>query len=103
MYVVRLSLEAKAGEASATLKLLQDWIRDVGERAGVRASSTRLITGSLGPSQGVIELEFRVDALNELDSTWSYLESNPHHGVYLAQISTHLVSAPRWSTYLLVE
>lgn len=103
MYIARMQLTAQFGHLDACLEILRKWERDVGQRSGWRLSSTRLVVGQLGASQGSIEFEVRVDSLTDLESAWADLDKNPNHKAYMGEL-TPLVTTPlTWSVHRVVE
>jgi hypothetical protein len=97
MIIARWEFTCRFGKVDDCISILRRWERDVGDRAGWKASSVRVLTGYLGANDSQVEFEAHADNLSDLESVWASLESNPHHREYLKQLEHVVVpGSSRW-------
>src|SRR5262245_2675486 len=98
MFVARWQLTSRFGKQEDVVSLLRKWEMDVGQRAGWKTSSIRILTGFIGGSDSEVELEARFDNLTDLEGAWGDMGRNPHHKEYLKQMESVVVSSS-WKIY----
>ena len=103
MMVARWSIDAKFGDKQSVIDAMQRWLREIGPQAGVDASRTRLLTGSVGALESTIQTEHVVEDLAELQRLWDKLATIPAHKEWSKTLEPHVVSGTnRWEIYRLV-
>jgi len=100
MMVARWSITAKFGYKQDLLKLMFRWLEDVGSQVGLTRESHRILTGSVGALESVIETETVVKDLSELNAMWDKLAAIPAHAQWGKDIEPLVVSGTnRWTIY----
>lgn len=103
MLIARWSIDAKFGYKQHVIEAMQRWLREIGPQAGLDASRTRLLTGSVGVLESTIQTEHMVDDLAELQRTWDKLATIPAHKEWSKALEPHVVSGTnRWDIYRLL-
>ena len=103
MMVARWCIVAKFGYKQELLNLMQKWLSEVGEPAGFTRDKLRLITGSVGALEGVVQTEHIVEDLAELNALWDKIGANPAHKQWSKDIEPYVVSGTnRWEIYRIV-
>lgn len=103
MMVARWSMDAKFGDKQSVIDAMQSWLREIGPQAGLDASRTRLLTGSVGALESTIQTEHVVEDLAELQRIWDKLATIPAHKEWGKALEPHVVSGTnRWEIYRLV-
>jgi len=96
MYVARWQFTARFGHKDDCLKLLQKWDIDVAQRIGWR--SIRVLAGGIGVPETQIELEVKLDGLDDLEAAFRDLAKQPYHAEYQKQLADFIVSgSDRWT------
>jgi len=104
MYVARWHFTAQFGHKDEVLKLLQKWEIDVAHRIGWRAGSIRVLAGGLGVSETAIELEVKIDGLDDLQAAFRDMGTVPYHAEYQKQLAGMIVSGSDcWTVHQLVD
>lgn len=86
MLIARWQIRAQFGKTDAVVALLQKWEADVGQRIGWRLGAVRIAQGKLGLGTTEVELEVRVDTLNDLESAWADMKTVPYHAQYMQEL-----------------
>jgi hypothetical protein len=101
--VARWSIVAKFGYKQELLKLMERWVDEVGAQVGFTKDKMRLLTGSVGALESVIQTEHTVSDLNELNATWDKLAKIPAHAQWSKDIEPYVVSGTnKWEIYRIV-
>lgn len=104
MYVARWQFTARFGHKDDCLKLLQKWEIDVAHRIGWRAGSVRVLAGGIGVSETHIELEVKVDGMDDLEAAFRDMNGVPYHAEYTKQLGDLIVAgSDRWTLHKLVD
>lgn len=104
MYVARWQFTAKFGHKDECLSLLQKWEIDVAHRIGWRPGSIRVVAGGIGVPETSIELEVKIDGLDDLQAAFRDMAGVPYHAEYQKQLAAHVVSgSDRWTVLRLVD
>jgi len=103
MMVARWSITAKFGYKQDLLKLMYRWLDEVGPQVGLTKDNQRLLTGSVGVVESVIQTETIVKDLSELNAIWDKLAAIPAHMQWGKDIEPFVVSGSnRWEIYRLL-
>ncbi len=98
--VARWQVDARFGHKDAALALMREWWRDIAPRIGWDSAHARVLSGSLGVQESVIQVEVGLPSLSALDEAWSRLGRNPEQAQWAQALAPHVVSGtPRWSVY----
>jgi len=100
MMVARWSITAKFGYKQELLKLMYRWLEEIGPQVGYTKDNQRILTGSIGVPESVVQTETLVKDLAELNATWEKLASIPAHQQWGKEIEQYVVSGSnRWEIY----
>ena len=103
MMVARWCIVAKFGYKQELLKLMEKWLDEVGAQVGFTKDKVRLITGSVGALESMIQTEHTVNDLAELNATWEKLANIPAHTKWSKDIEPFVVSGTnKWEIYRIV-
>jgi hypothetical protein len=103
MMIARWSITAKFGYKQDLLKLMNRWLDEIGPQVGYTRDNQRILTGSVGVAESVIQTETTVKDLAELNATWEKLASIPAHQQWGKEIEPYVVSGSnRWEIYRLL-
>ena len=104
MMIARWTCEAKFGMKSEALALLKEWQTQIGEQVGYEAEHSRTITGSVGAKEAVIQDEFQIESLAELDEFFSKIAGVEMHADWGKRMSAVIVSGSSyWEVFRVVE
>src|SRR5258706_779653 len=104
MMVARWSIVAKFGYKQDLIALMQRWANEIGPQVGYTKDKIRLITGSVGALESVIQSEVMVKDLAELNATWEKLGAIPAHVQWSKDIEPFVVSGTnRWEVFRVIE
>lgn len=104
MMIARWSCEARFGMKSEALALLKEWQEQIGAQVGLEASRTRTITGSVGAKEALIQDEFEIGDLGELDEVFAKIAQVKMHADWGKKMSEVIVSgSTRWEVFRVVE
>lgn len=104
MMIARWSCEAKFGMKSEALALLKEWQEQIGAQVGMEASRLRTITGSVGAKEALIQDEFMIDNLTELDDFFSKIARVKMHADWGRKMSEVIVSgSTHWQVFRVIE
>jgi hypothetical protein len=100
MMVARWSIDAKFGYKQTVIDLMQRWLRDIGPQAGIGADKTRLLTGSIGALEAIVQSEHLVTDLSDLNRILERLGTIAAHKQWSKDLEPHVVSGTsRWEIY----
>jgi len=103
MLIARWSCEAKFGMKGEALALLKEWQEQIGAQVGMEAKRLRTITGSVGAKEALIEDEFEIDNLTQLDEFFSKIARVKMHADWGKKMSEVIVSgSTKWDVYRVV-
>ncbi|MCA0928801.1 hypothetical protein [Ruegeria profundi] len=68
MMIARWTCEAKFGMKSETLALHKEWAEQIGSQTDIDMLKSRIVTGSLGAKETIIQDEFETENFAELDA-----------------------------------
>ncbi|PNW80500.1 hypothetical protein CHLRE_07g319950v5 [Chlamydomonas reinhardtii] len=95
----RWCIDVEYGHKQTVTTLLQEWVSDVGARAGLTHTNTRLSSGSVGVAESRLELEVTFPSLSE----WEHFLANipaKEHKAWSQRVQGMIVGgSPRWELY----
>lgn len=104
MMIARWSCEAKFGMKAEALALLKEWQDQIGVQVGMEATRLRTITGSVGAREALIQDEFEIRDLTELDTFFSKLAQVKMHADWGKKMGEVIVSGSTyWDVFRVVE
>ncbi|MEM6988622.1 MAG: hypothetical protein AAF499_19105 [Pseudomonadota bacterium] len=66
MMIARWIVKAQFGKQAQAINLLEEWYAQIGSQTDVDLTTKRIISGSVGADEAVIETEFEIEDLAEL-------------------------------------
>jgi hypothetical protein len=100
MFVARWQFTGQFGRVDDVLSLLRKWEIDVGERAGWKSGSIRVVVGLVGATNSAVEFEVHVDSLADLEAAWNDMDRNPNHHEYMKQLGQVIVAGSNhWTVH----
>jgi hypothetical protein len=99
----RWCLDVRYGVKLDAVKLLQQWVRDIGSSAGLTSKNTCINSGSVGSPESRLELEVAFDTLAELEIFWASIPAEQHQqwSKEMQQLIVH--GSPVWEIYRTVD
>ena len=103
MMIARWSCEAKFGMKGEALALLKEWQEQIGAQVGMEAKRLRTITGSVGAKEALIEDEFEINDLTQLDEFFSKIAQVKMHADWGKKMSEVIVSgSTKWDVFRVI-
>jgi hypothetical protein len=104
MMIARWSIVVKFGHKEEALRLFNRWIEEIGPQVGFTKQNSRLVTGSVGVVESVIESEVQVRDLAELQQSWDKLSKIEAHRRWGKEVEPLVVSGTnRWEIFRVIE
>ena len=104
MMIARWTCEANFGMKSEALALLKEWQEQIGVQAGLDAARTRTITGSVGAKEAIIQDEFEIENLTELDEFFEKISKVEMHADWGKKLGQVIVSGSTyWEVFRVVD
>jgi hypothetical protein len=104
MFVARWIIDAKLGHKDDVKALCKRWEAEIGERAGMKRSASRTLTGSIGAPEGRFEFETQFATLADMEKAWTEMAKIPAHAKFGKELEPHIVSGSnRWEIFRIVE
>lgn len=104
MMIARWQIKARFGHKEAALDSMKRWIQDIGSQIGWTPDKVRVITGSVGAYESVIETEIAIKDLKELDDAWTKLSKLSPHKKWGQEFENLIVSGTaRWEIFRVVS
>lgn len=104
MMIARWHIEAKFGYKDDVIDLMKEWNEQVGKQAGLDVAEERMITGSIGAKEAVIETEVQIENLTQLDEFFDKISGVKIHKDWGRQLSEKVVSGSSyWEIFRVIE
>jgi|SRR6185437_3552122 hypothetical protein len=103
MLIARWQIDARFGHKQTAIELLRRWERDIGRQAGTGRMDFRILTGSVGARESLIEANHTVESLAQLESFFAAIGGIDAHKQWGKEIEPYVVSgSPAWTVYRMV-
>jgi hypothetical protein len=103
MMIARWQFIAKFGHKQEAIDLIEEWNKQIGAQTNIDVSKARIVTGSVGVSEGLVENEMEIDGLKDLDDFFTKIASIKMHGEWGAKMGEVIVSgSTRWEVFRVV-
>lgn len=103
MMIARWSCEAKFGMKGEALALLKEWQEQIGAQVGMESTRIRTVTGSVGAKEALIQDEFEIKDLTELDSFFDKIAKVKMHADWGRKMGEVIVSgSTKWEVLRVV-
>ena len=93
--IARWNFEARFGYKGEAITLIKEWNQQIGSQTDIDISSVRLITGSVGAKESVLQMEFPIADLTELDAFFSKIASVKMHSEWGKKMGERCESNPK--------
>lgn len=104
MMIARWTCEAKFGHKSEALALHKEWDEQIGVQTDIDVSRMRVLTGSVGAKEAVIQSEMEIANLAELDAFFDKIASIEMHAEWGKKFADVVVSGSTyWEVFRIVE
>jgi len=102
MMIARWTVEARFGRKTEALDLLQQWFEQIGSQTDIDISTKRILSGSVGAGEGVIEAEFEIRGLGDLQDFFNKIATIKMHAEWGPKMGEVIVSGTaNWQVYRL--
>ncbi|KAK9837483.1 hypothetical protein WJX81_005889 [Elliptochloris bilobata] len=95
----RWCIDIRYGVKLDAAALLQDWVRDIGSKAGLGASNAQILSGAVGVPESRLELEVEFESLAELEQFWAAIPAEQHRAWSQRAQNLIIDGSPRWEVY----
>ncbi|GIL44656.1 hypothetical protein Vafri_2174 [Volvox africanus] len=95
----RWCIDVEYGHKQTVIALLQEWVAEVGSRAGLTHTNTRLSGGSVGVAESRLELEVTFSSLSEWEHFLTAIPAKEHRA-WSQRVQGMIVGgSPRWELF----
>jgi cyclopropane fatty-acyl-phospholipid synthase-like methyltransferase len=103
MMLARWQFQARFGHKSEAINLLKQWNEQIGAQTDTDVSRSRILTGSVGASEALVEMEIEIDGLDDLQKFFDKIASITMHEDWGKQMSDVVVSgSTRWEVFRII-
>lgn len=103
MMIARWQFIANFGRKQDAIDLIKEWNQQIGAQTNIDVSTSRIITGSVGVSEGLVENEMEIDGLKDLDDFFTKIATIKMHSEWGKKMGEVIVSgSTRWETFRVV-
>ena len=100
MFVARWQIDARFGHKQTAVDLLRKWESDVGRQAGTDKMDLKILTGSIGARESLIEANHTVESLAQLEDFFAAIGKIEAHKQWGKDLEPFVVSgSPQWMIY----
>ena len=100
MFEARWQIDARFGHKQTVIELMRRWVAEIGDKAGVGQMDFRLLTGSVGARESIVEANHKVETLAQLEAFFSAIGKIDAHKQWSKDVEPYVVSGtPAWSIY----
>jgi len=101
--IARWQFQAKFGYKNDAINLINKWYNEIGSQIGWPRDKVRIITGSVGASEAIVECEVEIEEMKDLDESWAKLSSIKKHKTWGKQFEKYIISgSTKWEFFRLV-
>lgn len=103
MMIARWQFLARFGRKEEAINLIKEWNEQIGSQTNIEVRDERIVTGSVGASEGLVETEFEIEDLKELDEFFSKIASLKMHKDWGRKMGEVIVSgSTKWEIFRVV-
>lgn len=104
MMIARWTCESNFGMKSEALALMKQWAEQIGSQTDIDLSGSRIVTGSVGAKEAVIQNEFEIANLAALDGFFDKIASIKMHAEWGKKMGEVIVSGSTcWEIFRVVD
>lgn len=103
MMIARWQIDARFGHKQEALEMMRRWTSEIGSQIGWKEEATRILTGSIGARESLVQTEIPIGGLDELEASWTKLAKIAAHQQWGKDLEPLIVSGtPRWEIFRVV-
>ncbi|OUS06871.1 hypothetical protein A9Q96_08905 [Rhodobacterales bacterium 52_120_T64] len=103
MMIARWQFTAKFGYKDKALALIKEWNDEIGSQTNIDVSSSRIVTGSVGASEGLVENEMNIEGLDDLQQFFNKIATVEMHKEWGRSMGEVIVDgSTRWEVFRVV-
>ena len=103
MMIARWQFTAKFGRKQDAIELIKEWSEQIGSQTNIEVGKERIVTGSVGASEGLVETEYEIENLSELDEFFTKIATIQMHKDWGPKMGEVIVSgSTKWEVFRLV-
>ncbi|TFG78107.1 MAG: hypothetical protein E4H21_01020 [Thermodesulfobacteriales bacterium] len=100
MIIARWQFQAKLGQKGEAIKSITKWYDEIGSQIGWSLNKVRIVTGSVGASEALVECEIQIKDMKELDASWAKLATIKKLKTWAKQFGKYIISgSTKWDFY----
>jgi hypothetical protein len=104
MMIARWHFQARFGHKQEAIALSKQWDEQIGAQTNLDVSGRRIVTGSVGASESLVEVEYQIADLGELQTFFDKIATIKMHADWGKQMSEVIVSGSTyWEVLRVVE
>lgn len=103
MMIARWQFTAKFGQKQKAIDLIKSWNSEIGTQTNIDTLNERIITGSVGVSEGLVETEFEIEGLDDLQQFFDKIATVEMHADWGREMGEVIVpGSTRWEVFRVV-
>jgi len=103
MLIARWQFTAKFGYKDKAIELIKEWETEIGSQTNMDVSNSRLATGSVGVSEGLVENEMYIEGLDDLQQFFDKIATVEMHKDWGRSMGEVIVDgSTRWEVFRIV-
>ncbi len=103
MMIARWQFQAKFGQKSEAIKSITKWYDGIGSQIGWSRDKVRILSGSVGASEALVECEIQIKDMKALDAAWAKLATIKKHKTWGRQFEKYIISgSTKWEFFRVV-
>ncbi len=104
MMIARWQFEAKFGHKQEAIALSKQWDEEIGRQTSFDVDKARMLTGSVGAKEGVVQIEFPIEGLGELQDFFDAIAKIKMHEEWGKRMGEVVVSGSTfWEVFRVVK
>lgn len=103
MLIARWQFTAKFGYKEKAVELMKEWNSEIGSQTNIDLTSSRLITGSVGVSEGLVENEMYIENLDDLQQFFDKIATVEMHKDWGRSLGEVIVDgSTKWEVFRII-
>jgi len=103
MMIARWQFTAKFGYKDKAIELMKEWDAEIGSQTNIDVTNSRLVTGSVGVSEGLVENEMQIEGLDDLQQFFDKIATVEMHKDWGRSLGEVIVDgSTRWEVFRVV-
>ena len=103
MLIARWQFTAKFGYKDKAIELMKEWNTEIGSQTNIDLTTSRLITGSIGVSEGLVENEMHIENLDDLQQFFDKIATVEMHKDWGRSLGEVIVDgSTKWEVFRVI-